>query len=104
MDRIVRVVRGDLDRAWNETRPGQVLGESEQAAFREAQIWFWPHAFARAAAYAEQDRCPDGSDCEVRVEVAETDGSTAITVEIDGNEYRGTPGDAKHTSRARAKA
>lgn len=93
MERTVRVVRADLDEAWDETRPGYVDGPSDNAAFREQFLWLWPHAFARAAAYAEQGKCPDGNDCDVDFALSEDGGATAITVSVDGVEYRGTLGE-----------
>lgn len=90
MDRSVRVVRGDLDRAWDEASPGYPLGESDFAAFREQSIWFWPHAFARAAAYAEQGRCTDGTECTVEFTLTENGDDRMISVEIQGITYVAT--------------
>lgn len=102
MERIVRTVRGDVDEAWNASRPGYPTGDSEHAAFREALIWLWPHAFGRAVAYAEQGLCPDGSGCDVALEVTEEGGESVITVEIDGREYRGTLGEDDRPARIEA--
>ena len=104
MERTVQVVRGDLDRAWNERRPGYPSGNSDAAAFREQLIWFWPHAFTRAAAYAEKGLCPDGSACEgLTTTIAEIDGAPVVTTTIDGVEYRGTIGKDGRPARIEAR-
>lgn len=102
-DRIVRVVRGDLDRAWDESRPGYPTGDAENAAFREQMLWFWPHAFARAAAYAEQGRCPDGSECAVEFSVIEDVAGNQVTVEIEGTIYSAVIGEDNRPARISAR-
>jgi len=98
--RKVRVVRGE--RAWDEEAPGVNPTDASNAVLRRAQIFLLPHAFARAAAFGDVGKCPDGNECQVSVEVSEENGKTLISLPIYDIPYTATLGEDNRPERIEA--
>ncbi len=94
-DRTIRVVKGD--RAWNETWADDgtlKTTPADNAAIRKVFMWLEPHAALQAASFAWVKRCPDGKQCNdlPQPTIAQENGKTVITTQVQGNTYKITLG------------
>ena len=97
----IRVVKNG--RGWNETwtadkkKLNTAPVDPAVAALRSQLVWFEPHAFITAAAFASDKKCllDTAKACSNAVSVGQENGKTVITVEMDGTTYKGTV-DAKN--------
>jgi hypothetical protein len=91
--RTIHVARADNARSWEETwtKGKYSSANGGNAAFRVAQMYLWPQAFARAAGNAEKGLCPNAVKCaDVKFAINKTGAARVISVTLRGVEYKAT--------------